>query len=79
MDKQEVKEMLKVINDPRPAALSYMAVRSDRTLVVEDAEPAMPEEPDTSAEWTELICDLFIVACAAFSGAACGAVMALML
>lgn len=71
--------MLRVVDDPRPAALNYMAVTSDRTLVVEDAVPAAPEEPDTSAEWTELICGLFIVACAAFSGAACGAVMALML
>lgn len=47
--------MLKAINDPRPAALSYMAVTSDRTLVVENAEPEILQEPDTSAEWTELI------------------------
>ena len=79
MDKQEVKEMMKVVNDPRPAALSYLAVISDRTLVVENAEPEILQEADASTEWTELICGLFIVACAAFSGAACGAAMALML
>lgn len=76
MDKQEVKAMLKVINDPRPAALSYLAVTSDRTLVV-DSEPAGPEEPDSLD--LELYGYLFGAACSAIAGAVCGAMMALML
>lgn len=71
--------MLRVVESNHPSSLGYLAVTSKRTLVVEDLEPAASEEPDTSVEWTELICGLFIVACAAFSGAACGAAMALML
>lgn len=69
MDKQEVKEMMKVVNDPRPAALSYMAVRSDRTLVVEDADKLD----------LELCGYLFGAVCSAIAGAVCGAMMALML
>lgn len=71
--------MLRVVESNHPSSLSYLAVISNRTLVVEDPELAGPEEAGASTEWTELICGLFIVACAAFSGAACGAVMALML
>ena len=77
MDKQEVKEMLKAINDPRPAALSYMAVRSDRTLVVEDAELVVPEEADKLD--LELYGYLYSAVCCAIAGAVCGAMMALML
>ena len=77
MDKQEVKEMMKVVNDPRPAALSYMAVRSDRTLVVEDAELAVPEDADKLD--LELCGYLFGAVCSAVAGAVCGLTMALML
>lgn len=77
MDKQEVKEMLKVINDPRPAALSYLAVINDRTLVVEDAEPVVAKEPDRLN--LELYGYLFGAVCCAIAGTVCGAMMALML
>ena len=77
MDKQEVKEMLKVINDPRPAALSYLAVISDRTLVVEDLEPVVAKEPDKLD--LELYGCLYGLICSAIPGAVCGAMMALML
>lgn len=69
--------MLRVVDDTRPGALSYMAVRSDRNLVVEDPEPA--ELGHQEEMQTEPFRCLFGVACSIVAGAVCGAMMALML
>lgn len=69
--------MLRVVDDPRPATLSYLAVISNRTLVVEDAEPVVAKEPDRLN--LELYGYLFGAVCCAIAGTVCGAMMALML
>ena len=61
--------MLRVVEDIRPEALNYLAITSDRTLVVE--EPGNLE--------LELYGYLFGAVCCAIAGAVCGAMMALML
>lgn len=76
MDKQEVKVMLKVVTNNQPGKLSYLAVISDRTLVVE-SEPTVQEEPDRLE--LELYGYLFGAVCSAIAGAVCGLTMALML
>lgn len=69
--------MLRVVDDPRPATLSYLAVISNRTLVAEDAEPAVQEEADKPD--LELYGHLYGLICSAVAGAVCGLTMALML